>query len=265
MNRPIDRPVRWLWRLGLATKGLVYLLMGGLALLAALGQRGGQIGDKRRSMSTLQALPGGRLLLGAIAIGLLAYVLLRILQGLLDTERRGDDARGLVRRLGYVLNGLLYVGLVTYAAHGAWRGRGEGDAVLRERSLIDHLLRWPGGAWLILGGGAIILGAGLYTMQQAYSLRFLRTIDLDALGEKRRAFVRRSGQIGYGARGLVMAIIGGFFLHAGYTAHAADIGNAANALDLLATMGPVVLGSVSFGLASYGVFAILQSFYPARR
>ena len=140
------RPFRFLSRVGYATKGIVYTLMGLLAAFAAAGQRGGQIGDKDRSVHSLQSLPGGRVLLGLIAIGLSAYALLRIGQGLLDTERKGDGAKGIVQRFGYVVNGLIYTGLIWSAGYSAWSGRAGKSAEAEQRTLTARVLLWPGGA-----------------------------------------------------------------------------------------------------------------------
>jgi len=256
---------RWLARVGFATKGAVYLLMGSLAVLAAAGQRGGQIGDKRQSVQTLHGLPGGRVLLGLIAIGLAGYALLRIVQGLLDTEDKGHDAKGLVRRFGYVVNGVIYTGLIAFSAHAALYTRAGRSAREAEQSWAARALAWPGGPWLLVLIGATTVGAGGYTFYQAWTSKFLEAIDLEALGEKRRIFARRAGQVGYTARGVVMVIVGGFFIHAGKTARAADVGSTEDALDLLRKMGPGVLGVVALGLAAYGIYALMQAAHPVRR
>jgi len=254
--------MRWLTRVGFATKGFVYGLMGIFALLAALGQRGGQIGDKRHTVHVLQALPGGRVLLGLIAIGLGSYALLRIAQGVFDTQHEGRAVKGLVRRFGYVVNGLVYLGLIGYAAHGAIHGRVSARDPEQAWSVL--VLRWPGGHWLLFFIGAVIIGAGFYALYQAATSKFMEAIELGSLGEKRRGFIRRMGMVGYGARGIVMIIVGSFFVHAGMAERAAYVGNAGDALGILANMGPVVLAIVAIGLATYGVYGFVQAIYPVR-
>ncbi len=256
--------MRWLSRIGFATKGFVYWLMGSLALLTALGQRGGQIGDKRRSVQILQAIPGGRVLLGLIAMGLTAYAFLRIAQGLFDTEHKGHAARGVVRRFGYIVNGVIYIGLIGYAAHGALTGQAGTSGRDAERSWSVAILAWRAGPWILVFIGAVTVGAGLYTFYQAATSKFLEAIELETLGRKRRALIRSVGMLGYTARGIVMIIVGAFFVHAGKTARAEDVGSSEDALGILAKMSPVVLATVALGLATYGVYAFLQSLYPVR-
>ena len=103
--------IRALARFGFAAKGTVYLLMGVLALLAATGQQGGQTADKKQAVLTLQSLPGGPVLLGLIAFGLLGYIVWRFTQAVVDTESKGSDAKGLGRRIGFAASGLLYASL----------------------------------------------------------------------------------------------------------------------------------------------------------
>ena len=122
--------IRALARFGFAAKGTVYLLIGLLALLAATGQRGGQTADKKQAVQTLQGLPGGAVLLGLIAFGLLGYIVWRFTQAVVDTESKGSDAKGLGRRIGYVGSGLLYASLALYAAKLTLNGSADtgGDA-----------------------------------------------------------------------------------------------------------------------------------------
>ena len=251
--------MRWLVGVGFVAKGLVYVLMGTIALLAALGQRGAHPADKQHAVHTLEALPGGRILLGLVAIGLTAYALMRIAQGLLDTESRGHGAGAIVRRVGLVINGLIYGGLIAYAAHGALH-RGEEQAGA-ERTWIRRTLRVPGGEALVLLIGSIIIGAGIYTLYQAFTSKFLETIDLEAIGPTRRILVRRAGQLGYAARGCVMTLIGSYFVHASFGAKPTRTGSTEDALNVLAKMGPGVLGVVAGGLVAYGLFALVQSRY----
>ncbi|MEG6551583.1 DUF1206 domain-containing protein, partial [Desulfocurvibacter africanus] len=84
-------------RLGYAARGVVYLLVGGLAVLAALG-RGGGTTDTKGALRTLLDTPWGDALLGVIAVGLLGYAAWRFVQAVGDVDRHGKDAKGLAVR-----------------------------------------------------------------------------------------------------------------------------------------------------------------------
>src|SRR5690349_11884662 len=82
-------------RFGFATRGVIYLLIGVLAGKAALGT-GGKTTDNTGAIVTLYQQPFGRFLVGAVAVGLLAYALWLFVEATLDPERKGTDARGVV-------------------------------------------------------------------------------------------------------------------------------------------------------------------------
>ena len=79
---------------GYLARGVVYLLLGGLAVSSAL--YGGSDADgSSDALSSLLGLPFGRVLLGLVAIGLFGYVLWKLAQGLLNADHHDDDAKGL--------------------------------------------------------------------------------------------------------------------------------------------------------------------------
>ena len=115
-RRVTEAPDHWvvtLARLGYATIGIVYLMIGTLATQAALGT-GGAIADTRDVLVTIARQPFGRVLLGLTALGLSGYVLWRLIQACCDPERKGTDARGLLTRLGFAVSGVAYAALAQF-------------------------------------------------------------------------------------------------------------------------------------------------------
>ena len=251
-------------RLGFAAIGTVYVLMGLLSLLAAIGLRHGARADKQETMQRLQDLPGGRLLLGLIAFGLLGYVLWRLTQAFLDTESKGSGATGLGTRLWYVVSGLFYGSLALYAGRLALLGRASkgGDT---SQTLTAQVLGWPGGEWLVMLVGAVVIGVGLYQGYRAYSGRFQKDVNASRIPAGQQQLVYRAGQVGFTARGVVLGLIGYFFVQAGQQSRAGAVGSTGEAFDLLATMGPVALGVVAAGLVAFGGFMLVQARYPVLR
>jgi Domain of Unknown Function (DUF1206) len=86
-------------RLGYAVKGVVYLIIGGLAAELAVGH-GGKATDQRGAMQAIAAQPFGKFLLIVVAIGLLGYALWSFIQRAFDLDGKGRDAKGVVARLG---------------------------------------------------------------------------------------------------------------------------------------------------------------------
>src|SRR5688500_17842822 len=92
-------------RLGYVARGLVYLIIGGFAFLAAIGQGGGTT-DAKGALQLLLSQPFGKILLLLVALGLLAYGIWRILMGVRDPEGGGGAGQALARRGGYIVSGL---------------------------------------------------------------------------------------------------------------------------------------------------------------
>jgi TRAP-type C4-dicarboxylate transport system permease small subunit len=256
--------IRTLARFGFAAKGAVYLTMGILALLAATGLQGGKTADKQQAVQTIQDLPMGRFLLGLIALGLAGYVIWRFTQALRDTENKGHGAKGIARRVGYAASGLVYVALAFYAGKAAWQNTAvsSGGGGNSKQSMVATLLEQSYGPWLVGAIGLVIIGTGIYQMWRAYSGKFAKHVNASSLPAEQQKIVFRTGQIGYTARGIVMAIVGYFFVQAARHSNAGEVNDTEGAFDLLSTMGPAVLGVVALGLVAYGVYMIVQARFP---
>ena len=82
-------------RCGYVAKGVVYLLIGGIAAKVAIGA-GGAVTDQKGALQTILEQPYGlgRILLGAVTIGLFGFALWCRTQALFDTEGKGTTAKG---------------------------------------------------------------------------------------------------------------------------------------------------------------------------
>jgi len=214
-RRVTEAPDKWvamLARLGYATIGVVYLLIGGLATQAALGT-GGAIEDPRGVLATIVRQPFGRLLLGVTAVGLSGYVLWRLVQGLFDPERKGTDAKGILTRLGCAVSGVAYAALAVLAARMAL-GMGGGDRHA-EQAWTAQLLAQPFGQWLVGLVGVSMTGVGLAHFYMAYTAQFMQEYATGEMSARQQRWARRLGQWGLAARGVTFGIMGGFLLYAG--------------------------------------------------
>src|SRR5256886_15310521 len=108
------RTYEWLARSGYAAHGCIYVIMGGLAVLAALGA-GGQTTGAKGGLAGLVSQPFGFALLGLVAFGLLCFSGWRIAQSILDADRLGDEGNALLRRRAYGVRGGGHAGLGFFA------------------------------------------------------------------------------------------------------------------------------------------------------
>ncbi len=260
-----DLPIRTGWidrtaRIGYITKGIVYIVVGVLAVRAAFSA-GGDTEGTRGAILEIGRQPFGQVLLALSAIGLFGYALWRFIQAGVDPERAGTDAKGIGKRGGYVISGVVYFGLALWAARIVLGDVSGGGNEGSERAWTAKLMAQPFGLWLVGVVGAVIIGVGLYHFYKAYSADFMRRYAHGEMNARQRRWAKRLGRFGLSARGVTFSIIGGFLIQAAVEADPAESGGLAEALQTLEQQpyGPWLLGIVALGFVSYGVYCISRA------
>src|SRR6266571_5148697 len=137
-------------RLGYATKGVVYLIIGGLAAQLAIGH-GGSATDQHGALQTIYAQPFGKFLLAIVALGLLGFAVWCFIQAIYDTEGKGRDAKGIIARIGYAVVGVAY-GALAFGAYQLVAGTGSGgkSSTTTAQDWTTLLLKQPFGVALVV-------------------------------------------------------------------------------------------------------------------
>jgi len=249
-----------LGRLGYAAMGVVYILVGVLAVQAAIGAHAAEDGA-RGALRYAQQLPFGQFLLIALAIGLVCHALWRFTQALMDTDNKGSDAKGKTIRAGFVGVGLIYLGLAFSAVKIFLGARNESG--FWAQSWTAWLLAQPFGQWLVALVGASITITGIYFFYQTYSTKFRETLLLAKMVGTQERWVTRVGRFGFAARGVVFCIIGIFLVYAAWYSDAGETRDFGGALHVVEqqSYGAWLLGLVAVGLFSYGIFMIFLAKY----
>jgi hypothetical protein len=253
----------WIERLaraGYVAYGVVYALVGVLAVQAALGG-GGKTASQEGALRQVLLAPLGRVLLDLVALGLLAYAAWRLFQGILDPENEGRDAKGLLKRVEHVLNGLFHAALAFSAGQLALGSGGGGGG--SPDDWTARLLAQPLGRWLAVIAGAVIVGAGLYQLYKAYKADFRDELKTGEMSARAMTWATRSGRLGYAARGVVFGVIGVFLGQAALQTDPNEARGLGGALETLARqpLGPYILFAVAIGLVAYGVFMFVVARY----
>ena len=252
--------VERLARVGYAAKGLVYLLIGGLAARAALGS-GGRTTDSGGALASLGDGTGGKLLLALVAAGLLGYALWRVIAAATDAEAKGDDAKGIAQRLGGAGRGLLYVGLALQAVRLLRGGSEQGGS--RAEDWTARLMAAPAGRWLVAAVGLGVIGYALYQLYRAYASKVRKHLDLSTLGAQGQRLVVALGRFGIGARGVVFVVIGWFLVRAARQSDASQASGVGEALRTLSQQshGKWLLAVTGLGFVAYGLYQFANARY----
>ncbi|MBS0001224.1 MAG: DUF1206 domain-containing protein [Cyclobacteriaceae bacterium] len=256
-----DKKLEKFARFGIATKGFVYILIGGLAALAAFGA-GGQKTGSSGVLEFIAGQPFGQILLVITALGLLGYLFWRFYQAFKDPENKGNDMKGLAKRAGYFFSGAFY-GFLAFTAIqmvvGAGSGSGSGGG---QETVVATLLSKTYGQVLVALLGGIFLIKAIHQFYQAYSENFKKKLRQSKLDEKARNLVYKSGKIGFTARGIVIGIISFLTFRAAFTANSSQAGGTDDAFSFIqSTFGSVVFLLIAVGLVAYGVFMFIKARY----
>jgi Domain of Unknown Function (DUF1206) len=254
-----------LMRMGHATKGVVYLIIGGLAVALAAGH-GGRATDQRGALQTIAAQPFGKFLLIVVALGLLGYALWSFIQAVFDPDREGHDAKGIGARIGVAFVGVAYAGLAVGAFQLALgSGTAGSSSTTSTQDWTAHLLRLhpPLGVALVVLVGLIVLGVAVTLYVRAYKAQFQRQLNLAGMKAQVRKAALFMGRFGYAALGVVFTIIGLFLIVAALHQNPAQAKGLDSALTELLhqPFGPILLGIVALGLLAYGVFSFIEARY----
>lgn len=247
-------------RLGYATEGAVYSLIGLLAAGAAFGT-GGRATGQHGALEVVAGSPFGGILLSLIAVGFLGYALWRSVQAIADPDREGTDVKALGKRVGYGASALIYAGLA-FSAVGLVFGSASQEGGTPD-DWTALLLSWPLGQVLVVGVGIAVIGVGLRELYQAYKARFLEYLKLDEMGGRVRKWTERWGRLGVAARGIVFGVVGTFLIRAALEYDPQEARGLGGALQTLAQqpLGPWLLGAVALGLIAYGLFMLSVARY----
>ncbi len=250
-----------LGRIGLGAHGMLYLVLGFLALQFAIGNGSSAQISNRGAVQFVKSQPFGTVLLWALALGLAAMALWQLVLAVTGDPVKGSEPSD---RAMYALMGVLYgaIAVTAFAALGASSGSGGGSG--GQAKATAFLLGLPYGQWItaVIGVGVIAYAAQTI-WNHALHARFMQRISTHQMDPATSDAVRKAGQAGYGARGVTIGIIGIFIIVAAVQ-HSADStrGLAGSLLALSQqSYGPWLLGAVAIGLMGFGVFSLVEARY----
>lgn len=246
-------------RVGYAAKGVVYVLLGVVAFMAAF-ELGRSVNEASRSgvFRMVREAPGGSMLMGTLALGLVCYALWRLVQAL--APRYGHET-STGKRVLYFFSALAY-GAIAFAAikMALWQ---QDSGANQQQTLASTLLARRGGQWLTGLAAAILLGIGIYQVYYGWSERYRKHVNESQISAPHAGILLRSGKVGYMARGLVWAVIAYLLFRAALHASASEAGDTTDALRFLegSPLGSYLLGAVGLGLIAFGVFNFIRARY----
>ncbi len=254
----------WLARLaraGMLAPGLLYVLIGGLALALALGRAKGNP-SRKGALSELAQHTWGMAVLAAIAAGFAGYALWRFAVAALGEKIESRDDLNVWKRLWYVVRGLMY-SVLCFTTVQVMTGSTGGSDTASQRGKTAEVLTWPGGRLIVGAVGLGVIGYGAGSVYRGVTKKFADDLELGSLDASTRTWLCRGGIFGWVARGLVLGLIGVFLVKAAaqYDAKESKGLDAALASIQHQRFGPFLLAVVALGLVSFGLFYGVRARY----
>ncbi|NEA60452.1 DUF1206 domain-containing protein [Streptomyces sp. SID13666] len=256
--------VEWAARWGIATRGVIYVLIGALAIQVALGGNGKQA-DRGGAVEQIAGQPFGKVMVWVVGLGLVGMALWRLSEALFGAA--GPDGHKTSKRLAsggrFVFYGLAAYSVIAFAlARTASEGASQGGSSDQQsKDWTAKVLDLPLGQWLVGIAGVALAAAGLWIVVRAWQRKFRKHLKVGEMSRRTRQVVEFLGVAGGVCRGVVFATAGGFAVAA---AVKYDPDQAKGLDDTLRSFretpaGPWLLVAIAVGLALFGAFSFAMA------
>jgi hypothetical protein len=243
-------------RLGFVAKGVVYALIGVLAFQVALG--GNQRADQKGALQKVAEQPFGEVVLWLMFVGFIAYALWRFSEAIWGRRDETDEKKRTAKRIGSAANGAIYLAIGMLALRTA-----TGSSSSSSSTWTAKVLNHSGGQTLVVIAGLVIIAVAVGLTWRGLQTDFEKHLRRGEMSSGTYAFVRRLGQVGYVARGIVFGLVGVFVIKAAVDHQPGKARGFDQALKSVAQapFGQVLLMACAVGLVCFGAYSVAESRY----
>jgi hypothetical protein len=243
---------RALARAGLVARGVIYILIGWLAIEVAIGhssQRPSQAG-------ALHLAKSQGITLWLLGIGFAGYALWRLSEAAFGVTGEGRGAgprlKSLVRAIVYAFLSLLTFEMIAGAA---------GNQTRKQQDLTASVMHHAGGQWLVGIVGLAIMIVGLTLVAEGIKRTFMKYLRTGEMSPRTRRMVEKLGMIGTTARGVVFAIVGALIVDAAVTFDPKKAGGLDKALLAVRhqAAGGFLLLIIALGVLIFGIYGLCEA------
>lgn len=256
-----SRAMEVLSRVGLCARGVIYVLVGLLAVQMGFGGDSGKEADRSGAVRTIGEQPFGRVLLWALVLGLAAMALWRLSEAAFGQAVTGGDKW--TRRLGSLGLAVFYtvicIGVVQTALVGGSAGGRPGDETSKDYTA--RVLNWPLGRVLVGVFGAVLVVVGVVIVVRSLMRKFEENLRTGEMSPTTRRIVAGLGIVGGVACGVVAAVAGLFVLLAAVQFDPSRAKGMDETLRSFAATpaGPVLLIAAAVGLLLFGLYSFCEA------
>ena len=245
-------------RVGFVAKGVVYALIGLLAIQVAFG--GSEQTDQKGALQAVAEKPGGSIVLWLMVLGFVGYALWRFSEAAWGRQDETDEKKRTLKRVGSAVNGLIYLGFGILAFRTVTASSSGGNT---SSDITATVLKWPGGQTIVFIAGLVVIAVAVALTVKGLKTDFEKHLNTGQMSQTTFKAVRRLGQAGYVARGVVFGIVGVFVCKAAmdYKPNKASGFDVALRSIAGAPFGQFLLVLAALGLICFGAYSVAEARY----
>ena len=253
-----SRSLQWLARGGMVARGVIYVLIGLLAVQIAFGSRGKQA-DTSGALRTVAGHPGGIVVLWLLAVGFAGLVIWRFAEAVYGQAGPGGRAAG--KRLGSLARAVLYAFICGSVVSFILGTGGKTSGNTQSKDVTARLMAHGGGRWLVALIGVGVAAAGVALAVYGIRRKFTKHLHMAQMSRRTAKVVTNLGVVGYVARGAVCCVAGVFLADAAVSFNPQKAQGIDGSLLKLATtpLGPGLLVAVALGLVIFGIYSACEA------
>ena len=242
----------WLARAGFVARGVIYILVGVLAIKLATGTTS-TTPNQKGALQTIAHQPFGHVLLILVAAGLAGYSLWRMTRAILGHGPEDSDTG--FERVAAFASGVAYAAMCALAVEILVGSGGSGSGA--------GILGWSGGTYLVGIAGFVLIGIACYQAYRGLSRQFLDDSKTEEMSPRVQQAFAALALIGHLARAIAFALAGVFLVKAAIEFDPKKATGLDTTLAKLAgaSYGPFLLGLVAAGLIAFGLYSLGDARY----
>ena len=246
---------RFLARAGLTARGVIYILVGWVAVLVALGHSSREA-DQQGALQLLAGKPYGLVSLWLLGIGFAGYALWRLSEAAFGVT---GDRPGAGPRLKSLARAVIYAGW-SYLTFTVISGKGRSQSA-RQQDITASAMHHPNGRVLVIVVGLVIVVCAIALVVEGARKKFMKYLQTGRMSPRTRRVVESLGMWGTIARGLVFALAGALVVDAAVTHKASQSGGIDKALRVLRDQpfGEILMMLAALGLIVFGVYGLCET------
>jgi hypothetical protein len=258
-----DEWLRTIARVGLASRAVIYVMLGVLASLIVADGRPPAQASGTGALAEISKQPAGPFLVGLLSAGLLCYGGWRVAQAVVGVDPAAKHRPSMAKRAGWLAIAALYFLLFAEAVSILMGGGTSGGPANHPQGVAATVLSWPGGTVLLGAAGTALAVGGVALAVWGCLHDYGRTLDEHRAPAWVRPASRLTGAVGNLARGALLALV------AFYTFLAAvdDAPSREKSLDqslqavARSPAGPWWIALVAVGLVAFAAYSLFEMRY----